>query len=101
MPRFGRDLRIANRTTSSRGDRICEQDFYYHQVVPCLDDSLVGEMHPLYEHEPVSGKPYKSILDLRRDKILNFASIEHYDGIAFFDAWKYEDVMQRLTSHIK
>lgn len=100
MPRFGRDLRIANHTPSSRADRICEQGFYYDQVVPCLDDSPVGEMHPLYEHNPVSGRPYKSILDLRRDKILNFVSIEHYDGVAFFDAWKYEDVVEQGSAQL-
>lgn len=100
MPRFGRDLNIVNHTNSSGSDRICEQAFYYNQVVPCLDNSPVGEMHPLYEHDPVSGRPYRSILDLRRDKILNFVSIEHYDGVVFFDTWKYEDVVEQGSAQL-
>ena len=126
MPRFGRDLKIMreednhdentngtirnndnkknNKNISNKnsingdsGSRFCNNDFYYNQVVPCLDDSLVGDMHPLYEHDPLTGRPYPSILQLRRDKIVNFLSVEHYQGVKFFNAHKYEDLLQHGT----
>ncbi|KAI2512910.1 hypothetical protein MHU86_1456 [Fragilaria crotonensis] len=104
MPRFGRDLLIddANATEKKRNSdsRFCENNFYYNQVVPCVEDSLVGDMHPLYEHDPITGIPYPSILHLRRDKIVNFLSVEHYKGVKYFDAWKFEDIVQHGSSQL-
>jgi hypothetical protein len=103
MPRFGLDLLIDANATKVDGhsdSRFCENNFYFNQVVPCVEDSLVGDMHPLYEHEPFSGIPYPSILHLRRDKIVNFLSVEQYKGVKYFDAWKFEDVLQHGSSQL-
>jgi hypothetical protein len=97
MPRSDRDLALNNnsnnRTTSRQEHRVCDQDFNYNEVVPCVASDAEHDNHAKYElRHDMSGEPYESILDLRRDKILNYLSIEQYQGVKYFDAWKYEDL---------
>jgi hypothetical protein len=101
MPRYGRDLEIMNTTLSLSSDssnstqnRKCQQEFEFQDVVPCWDDDkAIDGMHPFYEHNPHTGTPYASIIDLRRDKILNFLSVRHYSGVQYMESWKMEDLI--------
>eukprot|EP00586_Coscinodiscus_wailesii_P014063 CAMPEP_0172505320 /NCGR_PEP_ID=MMETSP1066-20121228/185476_1 /TAXON_ID=671091 /ORGANISM="Coscinodiscus wailesii, Strain CCMP2513" /LENGTH=208 /DNA_ID=CAMNT_0013281885 /DNA_START=65 /DNA_END=687 /DNA_ORIENTATION=- len=78
MPRVGSDLNIPK----TEG-LICQEKFRYNEVVSCIKHPLpdehytwnttYSERYPLYElKNDGSGQPYESIVDLRRDKILNF-----------------------------
>lgn len=103
MPRSDRDLEMVNgEDTRNRTahHRVCDQAFYYNEVVPCVEEERsVG--HAKYElRNDMSGEAYESILQLRRDKILNFLSIEQYQGVKYFDAWKYEDLAMEGSAQL-
>lgn len=93
MPRFGRDLEMAPIGNETAFKRVCDQGFFYNEVVPCMEEPRRNS-HAKYElKHDLSGEPYESVMDLRRDKILNFLSIEQYQGVKHFQAWKYEDLV--------
>lgn len=80
MPRSKRDLDFE--PIARAGGAICQYKYYYDDVISCLKGSRedynltkvsFSSHQPQYEMKPDgSGKPYQSILQLRRDKILNF-----------------------------
>jgi hypothetical protein len=99
MPRFGRDLNVD--TTSN--ETICQYSFRPIQVIPCFEVGAVRvhndrEVYPCYElRNGGSGKPYDNILQLRRDKVRNFLSIEHFRFITAFIAVQYEQMALQGT----
>jgi hypothetical protein len=101
MPRSDRDLVMNNNNnrTTVLQHRVCDQAFYYNEVVPCV--ATQQHQHAKYElRHDMSGEPYESILHLRRDKILNYLSIEQYQGVEYFDAWKYEDLAHEGSAQL-
>ncbi|GKY92123.1 hypothetical protein MPSEU_000183700 [Mayamaea pseudoterrestris] len=102
MPRFGKDIDI----DLSSNETICQYKFRPSQVIPCLEVDALRvhkdrEVFPCYEmRNDGSGQPYDSILDLRRDKIRNFLSIEHFRFITSFFAVQYEDMALRGTQRL-
>ena len=80
MPRSKRDIEYASAARLS--GPVCQYKHYYDDIVSCLKGArdeynftqLSFSPHqPQYEMKPDgSGEPYQSILELRRDKILNF-----------------------------
>jgi len=92
MPRFGEDLELANPTLAS-----CDQGFNFENIVPCMEE-VRNSSQPKYElQQDRSGRPFASIVDLRRDKIGNFLSIQHFEGVKHFEAWKLEDLIESGT----
>jgi hypothetical protein len=87
-------------------DYICQEKFAPHQVVPCLNQSLIAvtrhtSMRPTYElRVDGSGTPYASVVELRRDKILNYLSMSTFDGVLGFAAIQYEDMLLSGTASL-
>ncbi|GKY96788.1 hypothetical protein MPSEU_000638000 [Mayamaea pseudoterrestris] len=103
MKYFGKDLKLTASDYQSNKS-ICQEQFTPKQVVPCLEEDFVSvtrsiSMRPNYElRHDGSGEPYKSIVDLRRDKVLNFMSIAKFDGILDFEPVQYEQLVQNGTN---
>ncbi|KAL9186933.1 hypothetical protein ACHAXT_010653 [Thalassiosira profunda] len=84
----------------------CLHRFSYNEVVPCspmdrnmyngtINGRVVGVTYEL-NHDG-SGRPYDSILDLRRDKIQNFLSVANFDGVKAFLPVQLEQLVSRGT----
>ena len=62
-------------------------------------DDIIGLSHNLYEMQADgSGKAYSSIIDLRRDKIINHLSVANFVGTRTFLPMRYEDLNANGTS---
>jgi hypothetical protein len=103
-----RENRIAE---TSLGD-ICSQSFAMYEVVPCLYDNAnsthvipqdrLRGFEPIYElRRDHTGRPFPSILDLRREKIVNFAlEIPLLFNLGGYAAVRYEDMVMNGTRYI-
>lgn len=114
MKRVGHDLDIkgAGKEDDKKARKIpgleCQENFQYHQVVCCHKYPYkekkkfhFSEHHPLYElKNDGSGEPYESIVDLRRDKILNFLDIANFEIVKELKVLKYEDLLDRGTEFV-
>lgn len=108
MPRtsqYDTQLLREHRTEETRKpDGACRERFEFHQVVPCRTDrDVVPEAffrgyEPIYEMQR-DGRPYANALELRTDKLLNFALelplIVPFGG---FVVVRYEDLLQEGTA---
>ena len=102
MEYFGEDLRL-DATDYQENEPICQEQFTPKQIVPCLEDQFLTvtksiSMRPNYElsHDG-SGEAYNSIVELRRDKVLNFMSIAEFDGVLDFEPVQYESLVKNGT----
>jgi len=96
--------------SGSQENATCMHRFRFNEVVPCtkLDRNnlyngtyqgkTVGVVYEL-KHDG-SGRPYKSILDLRRDKIKNFLGVQQFDGVAAYLPVQYEYMVAKGTSDL-
>jgi hypothetical protein len=92
-------------TTFRKSGQLCQEYFQPGRVVPCveLEPSVVNDLpvHALYElRNDGSGKPYDSILELRRDKIRNFLDIQNFVGVQGFHAVRYEQLVEEGTASL-
>ena len=74
-------------------DNMCQWEFLYDEVVPCLttlEDDDVCELK-----WDGSGRPFDSIVNLRAEKIKNFFSAEDYSHVQEVIPAKYEDLMEQ------
>ena len=81
----------------------------FDQVVPCsAGDRKMGNYtfngrspiaSVLYEHS-ATGRPYGSVVDLRRDKIRNFLSLADSPGVGAFVPVRYERLVRRGTGDL-
>lgn len=84
----------------------CLQGFTPAEIVPCPDirdfrDPRGHPMPPRYElRRDLSGSPYDSIVDLRRDKIHNFFEVQNYTGVSDWMMVRYEDAVLQGTSEL-
>ena len=92
-----------------RKSRICQDSFRFDEVISCYKHPVPDEYweershsysqrQPLYEmRQDGSGLPYKSILELRSDKIRNFLSTLDFNRV--WDTWtvQYEDLVKDGT----
>lgn len=92
---------------------VCRDHFRMTQVMPCrldnataqgppwnIPESLWRGFEPIYE-QGRNGRPYQSILHLRRDKIVNFVlQIPLVLRIGGFVVVRYEDVLRRGTGFL-
>eukprot|EP00569_Conticribra_weissflogii_P010543 CAMPEP_0171380754 /NCGR_PEP_ID=MMETSP0879-20121228/30083_1 /TAXON_ID=67004 /ORGANISM="Thalassiosira weissflogii, Strain CCMP1336" /LENGTH=306 /DNA_ID=CAMNT_0011891983 /DNA_START=204 /DNA_END=1121 /DNA_ORIENTATION=- len=87
----------------------CEHRFPFDEVIPCsrLDRNMwngtmsgkpVGVTYEL-NHDG-SGKPYNSILELRRDKIKNFLNVANFKGVGAFIPIQFEYMVTRGTGDL-
>ena len=87
----------------------CMHRFAFDEVIPCsgLDRHMnnitrkgrrVGVIYEL-NHDG-SGRPYDSILELRRDKIKNFLNVAKYDGVASLIPVQYEYLVSKGTARL-
>ena len=72
------------------------------RVLPCHSPTFFWpyanqKTHIYYELQP-DGTPYASIVDLRRDKILNHLSVAHFANVTWFSTVRYETLVQQGTS---
>ena len=106
MPRPERDLKYQNETGP-----VCQQQFHYNEIISCVPgekpEGWVPEKGVTFfsGHQPQyelkvdgSGEPYASIIDLRRDKILNFVSVAEWDWVSKVMIIRYEDLLQKGTA---
>lgn len=105
--RVGGDLLLAHET-----GRICQEGFRYNEVVSCLKHPLPrehweGKNHSYSQRQPFyelqndgSGKPYKSLVDLRAAKIKNFLSTAEYDNVSALWILRYEDLIKEGTARL-
>lgn len=117
MKRVGRDLEIEGvHDKNGREQKVllsddvnCQENFRYHQVVTCHKYPYpetkrkyhFSEHHPVYElRNDGSGEPYSSIVDLRRDKILNFLDTAQFADVEELIQVKYEDMIRQGTGFV-
>lgn len=78
--------------------RCCQGGFFnYTEVNPCNPSPEEGDNGALYElnYRDKSGHPYKSILEMRADKIRNFAlDVQDYDWVHSVFIIQYEDLAE-------
>lgn len=88
----------------------CMHRFSFNEIIPCSNkdrnwNNITRNRKPvgvIYElnHDNRSGQPYESIIDLRRDKILNFLDVANYDGVASFIPIQYEYMVSYGTREL-
>lgn len=80
----------------------CLANYTWSEVIPCsMDDTVLIEGYARYMYElnhDGSGMAYSSIVDLRRDKILNFLSVADMKGVKSFHPFRYEELNRGGTS---
>ena len=67
------------------------------EVIPC-QDITDREVPIYYELNPKDGSVYQSIIDLRRDKILNHLAVQNFVNVSTFAAVRYEDMVEKGTA---
>uniref|UniRef100_A0A6U3SML2 Sulfotransferase domain-containing protein n=1 Tax=Ditylum brightwellii TaxID=49249 RepID=A0A6U3SML2_9STRA len=60
----------------------CQFNFSFNQVIPCTTSVSYNSNYPVYElihgNFTPAGEPYSNIVQLRRDKILNFLNVQNW-----------------------
>ena len=126
MPRPERDLKLDVlqylNSTSINGEsnteihhRICQSDFEYNQVISCVKGAvpknrshdghvrhqrrrLRSEYEPIYEmRNDGTGLAYGSIIEMRRDKIINHLSVVEWDWVSDLLSVQYEKLLVKGT----
>ncbi|KAL3800301.1 hypothetical protein HJC23_003597 [Cyclotella cryptica] len=82
----------------------CVANYTWNEVIPCSYGdftSIDGYARYMYElmHDG-SGRAYPSIVDLRREKILNFISMKKMRGVKSFHPTRYEDLYKKGTASL-
>jgi hypothetical protein len=80
----------------------CLAGYKFDEVVPCsMEDSISNDGYSNYMYELMhdgSHRAYGSIIDLRREKILNFLQIPKFHGVRAFFPERYEALNLRGTA---
>lgn len=107
---FDLELIRNNRIHETLDGEICQQGFALHEVVPCVADNEAHSIPtgrargytPIYElRRDHTGRPFHNILDLRRDKVVNFAlELPMLMRIGGYMAVRYEDMLRNGTRFV-
>jgi len=85
----------------SLGDEGCLAGYSFQEVIPCdPNDSFERKGHSNIMYELMqdgSQRAFGSIIDLRREKVLNFMKVRKFHGVAAFFPERYEELYQRGT----
>lgn len=115
MERVGFDLELegVNATNANSKDLrpnvTCKDKFKYHQVNSCLrrpfpdgyfEKRMWSQHQPYYEMHYDTGEPYSSLLELRRDKILNLLDTAHYSYVKDHMVVQYENLVSDGTESV-
>ena len=125
MDRVGLDLEIdgvvvdtASSGNDPRPNVTCQENYQYHQIVSCIafpfpkdhyfmfkgeskkQRNMFERSRPFYEMHYDTGKPYDSLLELRRDKILNFLSTTNYSHVRDHVVVNYEKLIREGTGFL-
>lgn len=80
----------------------CLAGYKFDEVIPCSqEDSVAEEGYSTYMYELMhdgSHRAYGSIIDLRREKILNFLQVPKFHGVKAFFPERYEALNLRGTA---
>mmetsp|Transcript_30499 Transcript_30499/g.64256 ORF Transcript_30499/g.64256 Transcript_30499/m.64256 type:complete len:426 (+) Transcript_30499:224-1501(+) len=80
----------------------CLAGYKFDEVIPCSEaDSIANEGYSTYMYELMhdgSSRAYGSIIDLRREKILNFMQVPKFHGVRAFFPERYEALNLRGTA---
>lgn len=80
---------------------VCQGEYSFDEIMPCtLEDSPEKDGYENYKYEMYhdrSGRPYGSIIDIRRAKIINHLSVADYSGTRAFLPFRYEDLNRNGT----
>ncbi len=88
--------KVISRTNRGMNNAICMDFYSFYDAVPCSqNDSLIveglGEYKYEYQHDR-SERGFSSIIDLRREKILNHLSVADFRGTRAFISLRFEDM---------
>lgn len=82
----------------------CLCNYTWNEIIPCsVKDSVLVEGYGMYMYELMpdgSGRAYPSIVDLRRDKILNFLTLPDMRGVRSFHPQQYEKLNEHGTASL-
>ncbi|KAL7467565.1 hypothetical protein ACHAXS_007811 [Conticribra weissflogii] len=87
---------------NSLTDAVCLDRFSFFEIMPCSpEDSKQINGYGGYKYElnhDGSEKPYSSIVDMRKEKIMNHLSVANFEGTKAFLPNRYEDLYMEGTS---
>ena len=79
----------------------CLAGYKFDEVIPCLpEDSVDKEGYSTYMYELMhdgSNRAYGSVIDLRREKLLNFLTVPRMNGVRAFLPQRYEMLVREGT----
>jgi hypothetical protein len=82
----------------------CLAGYNFDEVIPCsIEDSVTNDGYSNYMYELMhdgSQRAYGSIVDLRREKIMNFLQVPKFHGVRAFFPERYEALNLRGTSDL-
>jgi hypothetical protein len=112
MRRYGEDVEFDGITAKISDGSPCSTSSGLgpHEVIPCMANWTIvqdlghGEsriVDAFYElRHDGSGRPYSSLLELRRDKIYNFMSIADFSMVQNMYAVQYDDMVEEGTDKL-
>ena len=83
---------------------VCMDNYTYVDAAPCTEEDSpyvkgLGQYKYEYQHDG-SERGFSSIIDLRRDKIMNILSVANFLGTRAFLPFRYEDLDVNGTSEL-
>jgi len=78
----------------------CQDRFTFNQINTCVHHYIEGSNKTIRYELQNDGSPYDSVLDLRRDKILNHLSVSEWEWVKAFQTVRYEDLLANGTSFL-
>ena len=91
-----------SRTNRGMNNAECLDHYTYYDVSPCsVNDTSIIKGLSEYKYElktDKSERAYSSIIDLRREKILNHLSVAEFNGVRSFLPFRFEDLNANGTS---
>jgi hypothetical protein len=92
---------VISRTNRGMNSAKCMDSYSFYDAVPCsVDDSSTVDGLGLYMYEyqhDGSERGFSSIIDLRREKILNHLSVANFRGTRAFFPFRFEDLNENGT----
>jgi hypothetical protein len=94
--RRGSTDKVTSRTNRGMNNAQCMDSYSFYDAVPCsVNDSSTVEGLGNYKYEyrrDRSERGFSSIIDLRREKILNHLSVANFRGTRAFFSFRFEDM---------
>ena len=111
MPRYGEDKPFDDLSFAKQSNITCRNKCSSYkrpyEIIPCLANNtffIHGKgrkshfMLAFYEMDPRTGLPFPNILALRKAKILNFLSMQHFSQVSSFHVVRFEDLVHDGSS---